>query len=925
MRKIRIPLWIISMTTLSITLFILIKRDKKLPSPTDIVYEKEGNTLDREKWIKEMHQAAPGFNWRLADQQYRLERANRMRVQQRSSSVSFANGALKGHWYETGSVNQAGRIHLSAYDPVAKELLTASAGGNIWIGNLNGNSWKIINDHFKIPNIIALKVVYINNTRRIIAISGASAIEGVFYTDDEGNSWQVSGGLSGIARWGNIFRVVCTHGTPGNIFFLAQEWDYSNWGKIITLYKSEDQGYSFKQIRSFSSSQYGSANYFDLWGNENYSTFPYLMVKDSFFTLLPNDDLQHLGNGSFTVDGTISLAGFESFSTKVFYVVVKHSSSSSVYRSSNGGLSWQYVSEVQEKPFRKTSFTCSASNPDNLYLGGVNCYRSHDGGATWQKVNNWYSYYGDPDGQLHADIPAINSIVINKIEHVLINTDGGTYLSTDSLLTVKNLSLLNHNVSQYYSVYTCRFETDVIHAGAQDQGYQKSTSTTGIRSFKQVISGDYGHIVSGDEGASIWMVYPGFAIYYPNINGSTSSKRWDFDMSGNYWIPPLMEDPDDETKVYLAGGSKTAGSKIFHLSYYPSGIVAEEETYNFSSGGSKISAMAYSPLNTDIRFVLTNKGDFYWSDDAGNQWTKQTKVADFGAHYFYGNDILASTKDTGTLYIAGSGYSNPGVYVSHDYGKSFTALDSNLPATLFFKLETDEEEKYLFAATETGAYVYVLEAGKWFDLAAGAAPDQNYWSVDYVPAIHTARFGTYGRGIWDFVLCDSAESWVTASFSMKTSGLHVDLVNQSSGADSFYWDFGDGTFSSALNPSHTFSAKGNYKVKLYASGSCFSDSISQKVIVYPLSLVDLAGAPAVSVFPNPSDGHFLLQVDKPSAKNMTVNIMNLRGESIWQEKTTGGKGKITREINAGEISSGHYLLRVECGDKVKTLPLLIIK
>ena len=31
-----------------------------------------------------------------------------------------------------------------------------------------------------------------------------------------------------------------------------------------------------------------------------------------------------------------------------------------------------------------------------------------------------------------------------------------------------------------------------------------------------------------------------------------------------------------------------------------------------------------------------------------------------------------------------------------------------------------------------------------------SAPDQTYWSVEYIPELLTARFGTYGRGIWDF-------------------------------------------------------------------------------------------------------------------------------------------------------------------------------
>ena len=37
------------------------------------------------------------------------------------------------------------------------------------------------------------------------------------------------------------------------------------------------------------------------------------------------------------------------------------------------------------------------------------------------------------------------------------------------------------------------------------------------------------------------------------------------------------------------------------------------------------------------------------------------------------------------------------------------------------------------------------------------APDQTYWTVDYIPEINTARFGTYGRGIWDFILNENYE------------------------------------------------------------------------------------------------------------------------------------------------------------------------
>ena len=53
--------------------------------------------------------------------------------------------------------------------------------------------------------------------------------------------------------------------------------------------------------------------------------------------------------------------------------------------------------------------------------------------------------------------------------------------------------------------------------------------------------------------------------------------------------------------------------------------------------------------------------------------------------------------------------------------------------------------------------MYITEEGTWQDLAGISAPDQTYWSVEYIPELNTARFGTYGRGIWDFIIDDSVD------------------------------------------------------------------------------------------------------------------------------------------------------------------------
>ena len=122
---------------------------------------------------------------------------------------------------------------------------------------------------------------------------------------------------------------------------------------------------------------------------------------------------------------------------------------------------------------------------------------------------------------------------------------------------------------------------------------------------------------------------------------------------------------------------------------------------------------------------------------------------------FYGSTIWASSQELGTVFIGGSGYSNSPVYVSEDHGQTFMAINNGLPNTLVFQLAGTLDDAILFAATEVGPYAYSRNEDEWFLLSGISAPDQTYWTVDYIPNINTARFGTYGRGIWDFVLNDN--------------------------------------------------------------------------------------------------------------------------------------------------------------------------
>jgi hypothetical protein len=163
-----------------------------------------------------------------------------------------------------------------------------------------------------------------------------------------------------------------------------------------------------------------------------------------------------------------------------------------------------------------------------------------------------------------------------------------------------------------------------------------------------------------------------------------------------------------------------------------------------------ISAIAVSPLNHSYWYVYTDSGRFYRSTDRGLTWTSISIASAPSGNYLYGACIYPSKKNLGEVYVCGSGYSNPPVYFSTDNGLSFTATSTGLPSTLVYKMDGTPGDEFIFAATEVGPYVYVKSENTWFDLGEGIAPNQNYWSLDYIESMKTARFVTYGRGAWDF-------------------------------------------------------------------------------------------------------------------------------------------------------------------------------
>jgi len=70
-----------------------------------------------------------------------------------------------------------------------------------------------------------------------------------------------------------------------------------------------------------------------------------------------------------------------------------------------------------------------------------------------------------------------------------------------------------------------------------------------------------------------------------------------------------------------------------------------------------------------------------------------------------------------------------------------------------------------------------------------------------------------------------------AAFLLSTNDVTVTFNNQSSGASSFFWDFGDGMTSTDPNPVHTYPGFGTYNVMLIATNSCGPDTALVEIVL----------------------------------------------------------------------------------------------
>ena len=783
-------------------LFAQCKKASPVPFEED---EGEGGKMKlREQFLTLQHRAAPGIDWKRANEsvmvQDYLQQA--AALSPAKSAGTFANGKIKAAWFERGSLNQAGSVIAIDYVPSSDQIYTISAGGTLWRGALSGNNWTELNRNLRFNTDILQVFSKPGGGQRILTAIGKK----IWYSDDEGASFTEASGWNYYDGWGGPMQLIAAKdGSTVKIYYTVLTWDATPWAPRVQLYYSSDLGKTFNLVTVFG---HGNSDQVSMW-NPYGTTECYLLNQSNRLSSVNGTTVTTVAtNSTLPTNTSCQLRGHRATNgTLTFYAMTDRKT---VYRSNNNGTTWTLRGTTPSGAW-SVGMEVSLSDPARLFYGEVNCYRSTNGGTSWNLVNEWWEYYGNVPNKLHADIMQIEFFrKSNNQEFALVPNHGGMYVSYDFLQTTQNLSLTGLNVSQYYDVRTDPTDPNYVYAGSQDQGYQRASTAGaapyGSLPFTQVVSGDYGHMVFSSNGTHFWKQYPGGDISYHHAP-KTSNDWWDSnwvmtgdDLPNVGWMLPTAEyaHAPGLNKILIGGGNLGGGSgshlvELTASEQAPYDITATQDAYDFkpnsNNGSALISAIAVNPLNGRY-YVATDDGTFFRKNQGGN-WQKATGFDGPNGFYLYGSCILASKINPNKVWFSGSGYSNPPVWESNDGGLTFTAISDGLPGTLVQEIASSPDEQFLFAATDNGPYVYDVAAKKWFSLRDETMPLQTVYSVEYIASKNLVRFGTHGRGIWDFVLDNMSISGVSYPSNCGAGSGEI-LVKGTGGTPPLIYEWSDG-------------------------------------------------------------------------------------------------------------------------------------
>ena len=438
-----------------------------------------------------------------------------------------------------------------------------------------------------------------------------------------------------------------------------------------------------------------------------------------------------------------------------------------VYRSDNAGQTWRKTNEKEIPIFFTYGYYfakiyVSPYNPDKVYALGFSSQYSTDGGKTWKNMDK---------PSVHADHHAL-WIDPKRDSHLINGNDGGVNITYDN---GENWFKANTpSVGQYYSIAVDNARPYNVYGGLQDNGVWYLPSVSSRNSFANSGLGQSDDIVKnigGGDGMQVQVdLRDNLTTYYGSQFGNYSrtnrlTKEGTKRVTPRHelgekpfrfnWQAPILLSPHNNDILYF-------GSNKFHRSFNQ-GDTMITLTSDLSKGGrdgdvpyGTLTAISESPLRFGLIYTGTDDGNIHITKDAGATWTLISAPGKKGfslPQNLWVSRITASKFKEGRVYASLNGYRNddfnPYLFVSEDYGLTWTAIAKDLPSEPVNVIKEDpKSENIIYVGTDGGLYVSFNKGRSFMMWNAGLPKSVPVHDIAIQERENEIVLGTHGRSIY---------------------------------------------------------------------------------------------------------------------------------------------------------------------------------
>jgi photosystem II stability/assembly factor-like uncharacterized protein len=428
-----------------------------------------------------------------------------------------------------------------------------------------------------------------------------------------------------------------------------------------------------------------------------------------------------------------------------------------VYRSDNAVKTWK---KTHKKPLDNVVFTygyyfgqirISPFNDKEVYIMGVPVMKSEDAGKTFKAIGG---------RNVHSDHHAM---WINPVRegHLINGNDGGVNISYDGGKTWSHANV--SSVGQFYSVTYDLQKPYHVYGGLQDNGVWEGPNTYDPESAWYIRGRDTYESVGGGDGMMVRvdtrdnnLVYAGsqYGNYYRY--NKTTKKRISIKPKHELGERPLRF--NWKAPIWLSVYNQDIfyyGSNKFHRSMNK-GEDLETLSGDLTNGGIKgdvsygtLTTIHESPLKFGLIYVGSDDGVVQVSKDGGNTWKR---ISEKLPQKLWVSQIWASAFKEGRVYLSLNGYRwdnfLPYIYVSEDYGETWTQLGNNLPAEPVNVIKEDPvNPDILYVGTDHGLYLS-LDRGKSFMAMNHGLSGAPVHDLAVQPEAKDLIVATHGRSVY---------------------------------------------------------------------------------------------------------------------------------------------------------------------------------